>query len=360
MKRIFFLKVLVFVYAVLAISCEKQDEELVSKTPSVSEFKVQPGIYIVGSVNDGSIYRATLWKDGAQEFLPLPNGYGHSYAQDVFVTESGGVYIAGYANNGQTDEAAVWINGNFTSLDHENGGGYAGSVVVYGSSYYVAGFEEVDGIPKAKVWINGVPNALETSQNRTRATDIVVNGNGVYVVGSEAVDGIKFRAVLWELNKEPIILEENNHFAMANALAFNGADIHVAGTILHSYGGLKAMRWTKGLDSVNLNESELVDASAWDVHVDGTTIYTVGMDNNHAMLWVDEIPFALSNDSDYYSYATSISVNPIDKSVYMVGVKDLGNSNFSAQLWIKSNSEVVNTSLSDQFQSSMANAVFIR
>ena len=321
---------------------------------------VNPNIYVVGSAYENAV----IWKNGTPSILTLPEGFdSYSYANDVFVTDNGDVYIAGHAHDGIKYQAMVWINGVPTVLN-ASGITYAYSVVVHESDYYIGGYEYYDGYAHGTVWISGTARQVSDDEGiNDKVYAVAVGDNGdVYAAGIEEINTLD-RAILWKLDVETEILAENNHHVNASGVALSGTDIYVVGSVEEN-GVQLARRWDVENDvGVDLNENMNNNASASDVVVDNGVVYTVGTEyefenGNTAKLWIDETAVALSNEVS--TNANSVKVDPVDKTVYIAGQKNLNGPDWAARLWIKRGDDIETKDLSESYQNSGARAVFVK
>ncbi|TMU55226.1 Ig-like domain-containing protein [Flagellimonas algicola] len=323
---------------------------------------VNPNVYVVGSADENAV----IWKNGTPSILALPEGFdSYSYANDVFVTDSGDVYIAGHAHDGFKYQAMVWINGvpkvlNELGYTH----GYAHSVVVDDSgNFYVGGYEWDGTYHNGMVWINGTAHEVSDEEVNDKVFSIAVDTDGdVYATGIEEINTLD-RAILWKLDVETEILAENNQHVNASGVALSGTDIYVVGSVEEN-GVQLARRWDVENDvGVDLNENMNNNASASDVVVDNGVVFTVGTEyefenGNTAKLWIDETAVALSNEVS--TNANSVKVDPVDKTVYIAGQKNLNGPDWAARLWIKRGDDIETKDLSESYQNSGARAVFIK
>ncbi|MCL6274138.1 Ig-like domain-containing protein [Muricauda sp. 2012CJ35-5] len=321
---------------------------------------VNPNVYVVGQTND----EATLWVNGNSTKLTVPDGSTTSYANDIYVTASGSQYIVGSIYDGSKYQAAIWIDGipkilNQVGFHHGN----AHSVTVFESNYYVAGYRWSGGFNEGIIWDGINEHLVESEEINQKLYSIAANENGIYAVGYEYNSQPSIhKAKLWELNGSSTVLDENDMGAEANGMFITkNDDIYVAGRILEG-GNVKARRWMVNGPTSDLDTAS--DTSAKDIFVDDGVVYTIGTTNENGKyatkLWVHEEEFNLSNNNSINFYASDLKVDKSDKKVYVTGSQASEGPNWAARLWIKNGESIFEQDLSNGYETSRANAVFIK
>ncbi|RPD44455.1 hypothetical protein [Paracnuella aquatica] len=177
-------------------------------------------VYISGEDYNSS--RVVYWKNGLTTALgslvgkdPTRGNYIGVYGYDMAVTGND-VYVVGDT----AQKAIYWKNGIGTMLSANNAYGTATAIVLSNKDVYISGVEDGNAV----YWKNGVKTVLSTQNSG--AYGIAVSGNDVYVAGNDSSD-----PVYWK-NGVKTILPGGSPLgsAHANAIAIDGADVHVVGS----------------------------------------------------------------------------------------------------------------------------------
>ena len=177
-------------------------------------------IYIAGSVWQGAVPVATVWKDGT----PTKICTSLSQARGVFVSGRD-VYAAGAINNDKgIPVATMWKNSVATSLSDGNTDAICYAICVSGGNVYAVGYvKNTSGIDVAFMWKNGAATKLGDGTTPSRAYDVCVSGSNVYVAGE------KKAPCMW---KNGQAIEYGVKGGALNSVCIYGNDVYAAGNVL--------------------------------------------------------------------------------------------------------------------------------
>ena len=155
-------------------------------------------------------------------------------------------------------------------------------------------------------WKNGVMTKLSESPGDARAMAIV--GNDIYVIGKLDSNGDK-----WSIWKNGVMTDFADATAYVYSMKAIGSDIYVCGMI-----NSHATYWKNGTPhSIN----STYESRAYDLAIDGTDVYLVGMEyslagGSEAKIWKNDAPTSLT-DGNNYADADGIAITNGD--VYVTG-----------------------------------------
>jgi hypothetical protein len=219
---------------------------------ATSVYAYNGNAYIAGYMSDGGCNSsiAVLWINGGTPTLLSSQYNGDSYANCVFVTNTGSVYVSGWKalTGGNGRQAAIWVNGSEVRLTDGTAVSEANSVFVSGSDVYVCGgMINTSLYPywRAVYWKNGTIHYLTDGTSFAIAYSIIVNGNDVYVAGDYSTTGASSSsdATLW---KNGVATNLSKNSGSAKSLFIKGSDVYVGG--YKYYGGYRAALWKNGTE----------------------------------------------------------------------------------------------------------------
>jgi len=216
-------------------------------------------VYTGGTINDGSITRAAVWKNGVLLYQ-LTTGNSNSYAESIFVS-GGNVYVCG----DYSTDAVVWKNGTMSTLGKGSyisssnySYWYATAMQVVGGDVYVAGYTNIDtGYKTGRIWKNGTEQTLVAN---AVFYDIAVSGNDVYTAGNEKV---------WKNG-----VELYSGSSIFSSLSVSGNDVYVAGYTANSGSNKFAKVWKNGTVLYQLTDGT-TDTRGNDICVNGSDVYVL-------------------------------------------------------------------------------------
>lgn len=240
MRNKFYL-VLLSVLALTLVSCDPENDDPITPTPSTSN------VFIVGNNSNNSRFGpATLWKNGVKEIL---SNDLNSSAHAIFVDDNNNVYVGGK----EYDKPVIWKNGVLQILSSSMG--CVNGLVVKNDTVYAVGF--IDRY--AVIWRNGIVDTLSIEgidpYNGVVATAIYINENDVYIsgyVGYYSGSNPEGIALLWKNGQLSIISDQ---IAIAHDLAVLDNKVYIVGNqnFRHSdFSTSEAVLWTNGVVQ-NLN-----------------------------------------------------------------------------------------------------------
>lgn len=274
-------------------------------------------IYIAGTAESWN--RPFVWNDGVRTELVEEEGDFHASA-DAVVVHDGDLIVAG----GYKNQAVLWRNGEMEVLCDP---GDAEDMVSTGGALVVAGI--CDGMPG--IWRDGEWTEYSCPGDYCFLSDLFVDGDAIYLVGEAYTDHepmLESSPYYWDDGAPVEItdgLGEDVHEVTANAIAVEGGDVHVVGS-LSGFDASQAAMWVNG-------EYQALDGTrARAIHVAGSDLYIGGRDDEGACYWKNgnkhalEIPFGGGVDDITTSRGTVIAVgeygNYTDEwGVYWVGGK---------------------------------------
>jgi hypothetical protein len=186
---------------------------------------------------------------------------------------------------------------------------------------YVCGYEKKSNEGKfiATVWKNGVPMSLTDGTKNAVANDVVVSDNDVYVVGYEADANGAQVAKFWKNGVPAGLVSTPGSFA--NAVTVNGKDVYIMGRALENNVYVQKM-WKNGIVTT-------LQGDRRSIAVNNNNVYTVGLQEERAKLWTNEVGYNLTNSASF-SGAYDVEIKGSD--VYIVGVEVI-NKISVAKLW---------------------------
>ncbi len=166
---------------------------------------------------------------------------------DAIAVNGADVYIAGaaiaannFSNTTPGSIAAYWKNGGspvtlgYPAVYQPNYSSQANAIAISSTDVYAAG---ITGEYPPEYWKNGAATPLTNGNVLNNAYGIAVNGTDVFVVGSTPIYGSVSAATYWK-NNVPVILStgtvappSGSLFSAAYAIALNGADVYIAGSV---------------------------------------------------------------------------------------------------------------------------------
>jgi hypothetical protein len=247
------------------------------------------------------------------------------------------IYMSGAVTPTIDDErsgALYWKNGVPVNLPNPNPHNVGASVVtsagalaiaINGSDVYVAGYGQEILHPnsllyvaqdEAMFWKNGVVTKLSSSFSRANA--IALNGNDIYLAGS-----VNQHAVYWK-NGVAVNLPDSS-YSSASGIAVIDSDVYVTGTITN-----KAIYWKNGtVHFLNGNYPSGITISGKDVYIVGSI--RSSNQNNVATYWKNGVPVTFG-DQSVTSGASAITV--VGTDIYVVGASSSNtNSNVAPVYW---------------------------
>jgi hypothetical protein len=266
------LALLLFTTIVL-FSCSKSDDAPATETPITVK-----DIYVCGSTSNGTIFSATIWKNGVA--TNLTDGIKNALGSSVFVSGTD-VYVSGREyNSNSVSVAKVWKNGISVSLFDGTKDAIAFSVFVVGSTVYAAGFERNNANKRvAKIWKDGIalPNFTNITQN-SAINSIFVVGDNVYSAGYEGAF-----AKIWKngvLTNSPAESDEVFE-SSAQSIVVLGSDVYSSGYVKPINGNQStAIVWKNGIPVAPTITNGTKPAEARAIKVVGSDVYTAGLEGN--------------------------------------------------------------------------------
>lgn len=147
---------------------------------------------------------------------------------------------------------------------------------------YVAGVYLDNGVSKALYWKNGTPTPVADLSMESYAYGIAVDQGHVYMIG--------------QFNSQPCLWKDGVRFALKaaaapvqngtpNAILINNGIIYVVGIVASQFN--QATLWKVNTNGEVLNQYPLVNnqSQAYDLCLNGTTVYICGSENNKACYW---------------------------------------------------------------------------
>lgn len=340
------LKTLVLITAISIMSCKKQGKEKNTDTIDSSNPTISKNIYICGyERNFNNILVAKYWVNGIETILG--NGLQDTKAFSITATDKD-VYVAGAEFNGNEWKAKIWKNGVGANLLN---GTEAHSVTVFGNDVYAAGYEFNGTRTTAKMWKNGVPTTLQSGVNDAGARAIAINGTNIYVVGSVFKSGLSYRKpVIWKngvLTYLDISDELENRSTLveghATSVFVSGADVYVAGHETISgfvsnqyYYNHKAKYW-KNDTPINLTDS-ITYAQPNSICVEGNNVYVAGYNTMSNVGNPKNLATVWKNGKQIIKidnfFSTFESIVVDNSATYIVGSEYSSENGFIARFWV--------------------------
>jgi hypothetical protein len=218
-------------------------------------------VYIAGFDNGNIVY----WKDGQENVIGKAglNFNGNSTGIAVLHQD---VYVAGYVG----DTAVYWKNGVETYLsDRSKEWASATDMTISGLDVYIAGWV-VSNDNQVVYWKNGVRTVVAASNSSITGTSIAAVGDDVYVSATIGTD----TAVYW---KNGIRTTLGHGQAVAFDIAVDGTDVYVVGLYNQA-----PVYWKNGTQ-VTLPHTGIAGTSR--VTISAGDVYISGIDNGNAVYW---------------------------------------------------------------------------
>ena len=222
-----FLKITFFIFACIAFSCSKKEDEAVSSEQVYPPYEYKANIYVAGNMGN----KATIWKNGTA--TDLPDG---TIATGVFVSGND-VYACGYKRIILTNKGRYWKNGVATILSSSYNSITVNSIFVSGGVVYCCGSVQnlAEGY-KACYWKDGVLTILSNVAGNNaddEATGIYVSGTNVYICGTVREGAFDPITKVWKIvganNPTVTALSTNVIDTFATGLTVIGSDVYVSG-----------------------------------------------------------------------------------------------------------------------------------
>lgn len=242
----------------------------------------QYDVYAAGYETDGSMYLATVWKNG-EMLYQLTDGTWFGFADDVFVTDNGDVYVSGYEAQVQgVNVAYIWKNGELLyTLTDGTRIGHAPRLLVEGNDVYAAGYHAKEySTSIGYVWKNGeVLYQLGDDTGQMVCNDIFIDNGDIYVAGYEIPKGSNYdRKPRYWKNGEEILLTYGGEYSEANGIMVDNGDIYVTGWDINPNNGYydNAVVWKNGqINYLSFPNNPASTIAYRSVMKDGV-LYTVG------------------------------------------------------------------------------------
>ncbi|HZX59341.1 MAG TPA: hypothetical protein VFE54_11470 [Mucilaginibacter sp.] len=184
---------------------------------------------------------------------------------------------------------------------------------------YSAGYIRANAHLVAAYWKNGTLVRLGDSTVNTMANAIAVNGNDIYVAGSITNSEQITTAVIWK-NGVATKLTDGTSNADARAITISGGNVYVAGYM----NNLGAVYWKNGAvnDIQSSSVANAIAVNSGNIYVAGW-LFDSGASNNEAALWKNGTPteFIIHSPENGIDYiqgsASAVAVSNGD--VYVTG-----------------------------------------
>ena len=209
---------------------------------------------IIGVGGNGRVF---LWDESAGYYYWTESGVTNR-AASIFV-ENSDIYVAGMSNNGSINRATVWKNEQAFTLDYTTSH-IVKDVFVMNGDFYTCAYEFIETSKyKLKYWKNETLVEVTDGSSRALPSAILVVGEDVYISGS-----LNNRPVIWK-NDEVIYYAESGVIGSINELITHGDDIYAVGNITVSEFNQAGLVWKNGeeifrtdlFDNAYLNSIEI-------------------------------------------------------------------------------------------------------